>query len=258
MPIQKTIGSRYGSVPVRLELQLNKSKQLPLVIFFHGCCGTAFDAKPTTYQQLAAFLQEKRAFHTVIYESSRNVLKSDVKITGEADFQRFTHEAFGDKKFKDEIAEAKAVIKAILLEIENNRVQTKEVVLVGFSLGGLIATVVSQIIKPQALCLFGSGTHFNVDPRLPILGGGLSAADNRSIRTAARLYEGSVNICWGSEDNTTDKQAALDLFAEFENASRRSFAEWKGFDHRFILNHGQIDGTIISQLAQFVINSIAK
>lgn len=221
----------FGSKQLRVQLFIPK-KTKRLVVFFHGCCGTAFDHKPTTYQVLADALSGQHQTAVVLFESSRKVSKLELDPTN-LDFQLFTQQAFESKTFIDELTDAKTVVEFCRKQLKKRIKNEVPVVLVGFSLGGLMAIGTSSLISPDLIVCIGSATAFQVPSDLPILGRGLTISENEVIQKAAASYTMPIVMLRGSDDDTALKPEALALFESFSTASKKTYIEYRGVDHRF-------------------------
>ena len=207
-----------------------------VVIFFHGCCSGPFSSRPTKYQLLAQRLAEQGLAAGAYYQSSRKLYGDD--FSEEVSFEQRAQLAFGGKTLEDEYRDGVLAVQEIVESVQKKIGAKPKLVFVGFSLGGLVATLVSQDISPDILLTFGSGIGFNLDPETPILGGGISVQWQKKIRKAAQSFSGKVVINRGTEDVTTPKETTLDLFESFTQAEQSSFQEWSGVDHRFATRSG--------------------
>lgn len=226
----------FGKRLIKSDFFLAKNNSMVparLVIFFHGCCGTVYDHQPTTYQLLAQKLSTVNDINCAIFETSRMVSKLDFK-EGMIDFQTFNQQAFVGKTFENELTDASRAVRE-LIQVATEKIGSSfSLTFVGFSLGGLIATIIAKQYPVDRLFLFGSAALFDVDHDLPILGNGfLSKEGRRILIDAASHFTSQVMIVRGTSDDTAPRKEAIKLFEYFTEADERNFSEWSGVDHRF-------------------------
>lgn len=224
-------------------------------IFFHGCCGTVYDHAPTTYQLLSEQLAKSGAV-SIIFENSRNLQKLDFS-PEKFDFQEFTKGAFGGKTFQQELNDASTAVSSLLAEVKNLLGDKPfSLTFVGFSLGGLMATLLTTQHALDRLFLFGSAASFQVESDLPILGHGLSQEEQQRIYAAAIRFEQPTTLVHGSLDDTALRPQAEELFRWFTNAVESRYIEWLGVDHRFKQRNLHNDPELIPRITSLLSNSL--
>lgn len=225
----------YGTKRIRGEIFAGKDSEW-LVMLFHGCCGTPYDLEPSFYDTAAPHLAEKYGFVTAFYESSRRVDKrqffAEHSLT-EGNYEVFLQEGFGGKTWEDEVHDAWQALHYV-----QEQAQPSKVALVGFSLGGLMATMMTAKTSVDALFCFGSALNFQIPPDKPILGVGTPVEE---IQSVANRYTGSVHLYHGTADSTALCPDVEGLFRSYSQAEERQLTQWKGVDHRFHLRDGQPD-----------------
>lgn len=255
--ISQTLVGTFGQKKVHGDLFIDQAGLLPqtLVVFFHGCCGTVYDHELTTYQLLAPMLTEEHGISSAIFETSRNIRKIDVD-PQKVDFQNYTREAFGSKSFEQELHDARFAVSSLLKTATVEMRATPRCIFVGFSMGGIVATLLSEEFAPRHLFMFGSALNFNVPKDLPILGQGLTKKEQKMLVLAAQNYKGSVTLTRGSADDTALQDQSLKLFHYYNSAEKRTYQEWKGVDHRFKQKHDKGDPGLIKQLKEVILTGV--
>lgn len=148
--VNGTLTGAYGTKEVAWEL-FHSPQASTLIVFFHGCCSGPYDVQPTFYQTTAPLLAADPAISVAFYQSSRKLQKHLLPPEEYADYPAFITRAFGGKTIEDEYADAQAFLETLL-----NQHAYENVIFVGFSLGGVVATRLAATFKPQHLVLLGS------------------------------------------------------------------------------------------------------
>ena len=217
-----------------------------IIIFFHGCCGSAYDKDETTYQKLCNLFYPE--FDCALYESSRFLRK--YQLSSDYDFNNFAVEAFKDKSFEDEMLEADIFLNKIL-----SRKKYKKIIFVGFSMGGLIASILSKKYNASFVFLFGSASYFQVEENLPIIGSLIERNRIRNkmssvlVNTKAKIY-----MVRGSLDDTALQDNFDELASFFPKGKVKEKVVWEGVDHRFKSRNEMIDEELIDEIKKFIMN----
>lgn len=242
----------FGTKQQKIELFLApKSKRL--IIFFHGCCGGPYDFSPTIYQETAPLIAEKGIANTAFFQSSRQVEKHLLPPEEVADYESFVTKAFGGKTLLNEKDDADMALQEIIQQLKAQNIFYDELFFVGFSLGGVIATLLSSLYSPKKISLFGSALQFTVPAYLPIIGNGMETDE---LLVQAKAFPHKIHIFRGGEDTTSTQEASLDLFKSFENAEEKSYTEWQGVDHRFKQFFGKDNHEIWTRIMNEIIASV--
>lgn len=251
-PVNITSSGTFGTQVQKIELFLSPRSER-LIIFFHGCCGGPYDITPTFYQEIAPKIAEKKIANTAFFQSSRKLQKHLLPAHEINDYETFVTRAFGGKTLQNEIDDANIAIQTIIDKLQENEITYKEIIFVGFSLGGIVSSILSEKFKPKHLYLFGSASQFVVPSYLPIIGQGMKT---KNLYKKTNSYRGLVSLIRGTEDNTSSQAAAVQLFESFTNAKEKRYIEWLGVDHRFKQLHGKDTTQIWFQIMNLLMKDL--
>ncbi len=243
--VKGTATGVYGTKEIEWELFHNDSART-LIIFFHGCCSGPYDVTPTFYETATQKFSENAGISTAFYQSSRKLQKHLLDPAEYADYNAFIQRAFGGKTQSDEYQDGRSAVVAILDSVQH---EFEEIIFVGFSLGGLVASVCSTQFPVEKLFLFGSAQDFILDESVPIAGSGIEFLP---ISEAAKKFTGHVTIVRGTEDTTAVHARSLELWEAFEQAETRTLSEWRGVEHRFRQRFGKDDPKLWTEIIQFI------
>ncbi len=222
-----------------------------LIIFFHGCCGTVYEQNPTTYQLLSELLVSDGSASCAIFENSRRLRKTE--IPPDMEFFEFASEAFGGKTFEQELQDARNTVEYLLEQYAKVNKNEPELYFIGFSLGGLIASILSSEYPVKGTMLFGSASRFEIMEGLPILGEQHRQDEVQElVKKKAASITSPVMIIRGTQDDLAAHQDSVELLTYFEKSGKKYFVEWLGVDHRFKLKDGEPDDTLIDDLKKTV------
>lgn len=251
-----TAPGAFGSKQIQGELFANDGASW-LVLFLHGCCGGPYDLEPTFYTEVVSQFAEENKFSTAFYESSRNIGKRDFfaeRELTEKSYQDFLQAGFQGKTWEDEVQDAQNALNYLVEKIPKNRSNDIKIALVGFSLGGLLATKIAVNYPVDKIFCFGSALGFTVPPETPIIGQGIAVDD---IVSAAQSYKNDFFLYRGTKDTTALFENAYRLFSSFDQAGDRRFIEWRGVDHRFRTTNGQVDPELWMKIKQEVTRELS-
>jgi predicted esterase len=243
-----TIGS-FGNQEIKIRIDSKGTKGL--IIFFHGLGSSAFGSGPTNHSWLYDYFLAE-GYSCALYESSRSSLPEN---SSTLSFEEQAKIILKNKTFEDEINDAQSYFLYITEKFKrNNSKALSNVHLVGFSLGGILATVLGATHTPKSISLFGSSLGFNLEPKTPILGKAHLSLDSfiKKVTNSARVVAGNILMVRGDDDTTAQSKETIDLFQAFNNAQRRNLVMLKGVNHRFKTNDGKLDLELLPKLASMI------
>src|SRR5690606_4822368 len=97
--------------------------------------------------------------------------------------------------------------------------------LIGFSLGGLIASSVARNVSAKALLLCGSALGFNLEENTPILGSKFlpEGEIQKVVQPLFSQVKGDVILIRGTEDDVASEEKSQLLLSLFSSAKSKRF-----------------------------------
>lgn len=215
-----------GEIPVEIKIN-HADKSGKLYILLHGAYGKVYHHQATKYQILSQLLSKK---HSVgFYQTSRRFMQMEKP---DLSYDEYRDQSFSGKKFSDEWVDVQRGVKAIIDLYNLEKGTPKEIICVGFSMGGLWSCLLTEQYEViSKIYTFGSGVKFKLPKSFPLFE---SFPNSSFFADALSKYKGEVYMVRGSEDELTSKRSAFKLFELAEFASIRSYQEWLGVDHQFV------------------------
>lgn len=249
--INKNIAGSFGKKEIPFSYNSVDNCQ-EVVIFFHGLASSSFDKEPTNAQLLALDLQQQKRSSTCLYESSRNFRKLD---NPEVKFEIFLKESFKGKRLEDELEDGDRVVK----EVKRIWKEKADVIpilhFVGFSLGGIIALLLTERHEVKSLTTFGTALQFTSDGERPIIGKKFDNQVIHKIQKAAKNFHGDVTIVRGTADTTSLEEETQQLVASFKKSSSIRYQRLTGVEHRFKKRNEKEDNTIIQEMLKLIMSN---
>jgi dienelactone hydrolase len=237
----------FGDREVLIHRALVDRPKAPLVALLHGVHGCASPERGNKYGDLARLLAAE-GYESMILESSR--LRRDREIFGD-DREAWIRLAFTGKTFEEELADSVSGLRRIV-----GRRPGRPLVLLGFSLGGILSVLIAGGAAegllsasrwevslwarelPPLFCLSVAGSGDALRPeaagqlRLPVLD---RLPDPEILREAAtRLSAPRALTFYGGEDKTFSEESCRGLFDRYPLAEeRKRFLTLSGADHAF-------------------------
>jgi predicted esterase len=223
----------FGRKEIPVELYVNhKNESRRLYILLHGAYGKAYHHQPTKYQILSELLAKQ---HSVgFYQTSRNFMQME---RPELNYDEYRNQSFGGKQFADEWEDVQRGVEAIIKSYTLKKGKPKEIICIGFSMGGLWSCLLTQKYKEiSKIYAFGSGTKFNLPSSFPLFE---SFPKVSFFRAVLSKYRGELHVIHGSNDELTSEKSAFSLFKLAIISSIKSYHEWLGVDHQFVCVNGE-------------------
>lgn len=231
-------------IPYRFDFSGEKG----IIIFFHGLASSPFGSSETNHSWLFQYFRDQN-YSVAMYESSRNEPLPELL----GDFEALKHHLFAKKTLTDEVIDAEEFVTFIFDQCKKNHGESKtfSTHFVGFSLGGLIATLLTPLFDPSSISLLGSSSHFSLPDNTPIIGSEILPPEKllETVQAVASIYTGKVCLIRGSEDDTAPLKGSEKLFSCFSQANMKSFVHLMGVNHRFRNGSGEVDKRLLRRLS---------
>lgn len=213
--------------------------------FLHGVFSTTLKDK---YFNLAKEIERNKMGSIFLYETSRKIYSWESNLK----FEKY-EQTFKGKTFEDEKKDVKKVFDYFL---KITSIKEKNIVLIGFSLGGTLASFLlpeyGQLIR--SIFLFGSGISTK-RKELPILS---SYPLKEKVIDNFKNFNGSIYLVQGDEDNVVPKEEARKILKVKNNSLIKKMVILKNVDHRFYLVSEGKKLFIKEWIFQFIKNSLLE
>lgn len=236
----------FGKKEINVDIRFNTRSEV-LYVLLHGAYGKVYSTEPTKYEKLAVSLSKK--YNVGFYQTSRRFMHKD---RPDLDYDQYREQSFGGKKFKDEWEDVQRGVKELrrYYKQEKGRLP-KEVICVGFSLGGIWASFLSNNKLVSKIFTFGSAVKFlspNSNPLFETFPSKAFIADKLA------KYKGEFHVVRGSFDELTTTTNSYNLFQAAQAANIRSFSEWHAVDHQFSTINGiKSENLLIERILRMIV-----
>lgn len=214
--------------------------------FLHGVFSTTLKDK---YKKLAKHIVKNNLGSVFLYETSRTLNTWENKLS----FKQY-EKSFIGKTFIDEKQDIENIFKHFLkLSLSDKK---RNIILVGFSLGGTLASFLlpkyNDLIKD--LYLFGSGISTK-RKELPILS---TYPSKRAILNNFKNYTGSIYLIQGERDNVVPTEEAKQIIKIAKNCLYKKIVILKDVDHQFYLIKNKNKIFIDQWIIKFIKNTLEE
>lgn len=213
--------------------------------FLHGVFSTTLKDK---YFSLAEEIEKNKIGSVFLYETSRKIYSWESNL----EFEKY-EQTFKGKTFEDE---KKDVEKAFKYFLKITSINDKNIVLVGFSLGGTLASFLlpkyGRLIR--SLFLFGSGISTK-RKELPVLS---SYPPKDKILSNFKNFNGSIYLIQGEKDNVVPKEEGREILKVENNSFIKKNVILKNIDHQFFSVYEEKKLFIKEWIFQFIKNSLIE
>lgn len=214
--------------------------------FLHGVYSTCLKQK---YFYLADKISNKKLGNVFLFESSRKVYTFETKL----DFKQYV-KTFEGKTFNDELQDVLNIFEYFYGNFVKNK-KTARIFLIGFSLGGTLASYLLPIYgdRVKGVVLFGSGVTTKGINK-PIT---KTYPSKNSLLSNFKTFEGILTLVQGSNDIIVPLIEAREIIDYSDKAFIRSLIILKGVDHRFVnINDTKRENYLIKMIINIIKNSI--
>ncbi len=222
------------------------------ILFFHGVHSSANFSHGNKYRWLA-YSFAKLGYTPFLCETSR---KTRDIAAFENDSLSWIMSAFEGKTFADELADCKIAFDYVANLAHE---KSKKMWLCGFSLGGIIAYVISTTANEiDHLILCGSGAYAfppveKIQSNLPITRDLLNVTDS----PFSTSHPNFATALWGEFDDIFPKDACEKLFSFVEPKHTKNFFVINGANHSLKLRNGVLDRSLTKEITDKIV-SISK
>ncbi|MDO5755401.1 MAG: alpha/beta fold hydrolase [Tissierellia bacterium] len=230
---------------IRGVANFKEEKDQPVIIMFHGFTGNRIGNSFFFVQMAKAFVQ-----------AGYRVYRFDFEGSGES-----------DGKFVDMTVSSEMEDGILIYEYVKKKHPNTDIHLLGFSLGGLVASLIAEKLQPKSLILLGPAANMLeiIDPfAKKIIGteeenkvqeyGGVFLHLNfyhdlkkHNVYEKASLYDGPVIILRGAKDRTVDRISNEKLAGIFPKGH---YVEIEGTDHSFTNGYRRVE--LIQKILEFL------
>ena len=232
----------YGDKRVLLSTLEPEVANDTYILFFHGVHSCANFSNGNKYRWLA-YSFAKLGYTPFLCETSR---KTRDILAFEKDNLSWIMAAFEGKTFENELKDCQTAFDYVSKLAQS---ESKRLWLCGFSLGGIIAYVISTNTNAiDHLILCGSGAYAfpsveKIQKNLPITRELLSAPDIFSFS-----HPNYATALWGELDDIFPQEACQKLFSFVEPKIKKNFFVIKGASHSIKLRNGILDRSLTKEI----------
>jgi esterase/lipase len=235
---KEIISGVFGEKKQKINFYLTESSN-KVFFFIHGLYGSCFKDK---YFLLAKKLVNHH-FNVFLFDRSRRKGYND-----KLDY-KIKSSFFKEKSFKDEINDTKLAFKFLLSFLSKN----KEINIVGFSLGGTLASFLIKDYQKyiKNIFLFGSGITTK-DKKRPIVN---SYPKKETVLKNFSMFKGKIILVQGTDDNVVSLEESREIITNENNSSLiRKLIILKDVDHQFKYLKGRENKKIAETILDILVN----
>lgn len=246
-----TLSGSYGDKQVLLSLLEPDVANDTYILFFHGVHSSANFSHGNKYRWLANSFA-KLGYTPFLCETSR---KTRNIAAFEDDNLSWIMAAFEGKTFEDELNDCKTAFGYVA---NLARKMHKKVWLCGFSLGGIIAYIISTVTNDiDHLILCGSGTY--AFPKITQMQNDLPITRDL-LKTSGVEFRVShprfATALWGEFDNIFPKDACEKLLSFVNATVKKNFFVIKGANHSLKLRNGIVDRSLTQEIIEHIVEIV--
>lgn len=212
----------FGKKKIFYELIGKQYSSKRRFFFLHGAFTTTLKDK---YINLAKDITKQKMGSVFLYETSRKIYSWEYCL----EFEKYER-TFEGKTFEEEKKDVENAFKHFL---KITAIKNKNIVLIGFSLGGTLASFLLPKYKNliQSIYLFGSSISTK-RKKLPILS---SYPKKQSILNNFKNFSGNIYLIQGEKDDVVPITEAKKILVVAKKSILKKNIILKDVDHRFNL-----------------------
>lgn len=225
-----SIKSVYKKLPIKIHFKKGSRSSNTVLILHPGAFESAWGDNER-YKKILLWLQKHLSTHpTVItYETSRKQVPVPKLSAHDPLFwqkkESYWLQAFDGKIFNQEVDDVRKVYHYV-----RKNFQPKHIYVLGFSVGGTIAMILSsEIPEIEKLCVVGSAISTK-RPHLPVLKG---YPTKEWILKRIASYSGVIKIMQGKRDTVVPIKDAEEVFRALLSPNHASLERFLEADHMF-------------------------